>query len=94
MQHSHSREETTALAPCFNDDALMDSALPALSDLAFDFEEGSEVQLSAASPCSSAPTLPPTPWRREIRMLDEHVPKIAPTDANKIEVFVGFCLNA
>ena len=84
--------DTTALAPCFDDDVLMDSALPALSDLAFDFEEGSELQLNAVSPCTSTP--PPTPRRREFKRLDEHVPKIAPTDTNKIEVFVGFCLNA
>ncbi|KAJ1469964.1 hypothetical protein T484DRAFT_1918421 [Baffinella frigidus] len=44
MEHTHSCEETAAHARCFGDDELMDSALPSLSELAFDFE-GPEMHL-------------------------------------------------
>ncbi|KAJ1485836.1 hypothetical protein T484DRAFT_1745901 [Baffinella frigidus] len=36
--HCHSDKDTAAHAHGFDDDALMDSALPALSDLAFEFD--------------------------------------------------------
>ena len=39
MEHVRYCTNTAARERCFDNDALMDSALPALSDLAFDFEE-------------------------------------------------------
>jgi hypothetical protein len=86
MEHTHSCEETAAHARCFGDDELMDSALPSLSELAFDFE-GPEMHLHC---CESVPATP----RREARRPDKPALQTSPTTSTDMKAFLGFCLNA
>lgn len=75
MDHVCYCEDTAAHARCFADDALMDTALPALSDLAFDFEldeQAPESSHKAPRHCSGSTTPSATPLR-EVRRLEKAI---------------------